>query len=99
MKLEEKFQSLLREGRFAPPLPLGFQKNVWHRVEKAQAVQQSTSWLDGLAALIMRPKLAFATAVGLLLAGFFLGALEGSQTARHDAQSRYVASVAPGSLR
>ena len=35
----------------------------------------------------------------LLVAGALFGTLEGSQTARHDAQMRYLASVAPESVR
>lgn len=99
MKPEDKFQSLLREGRVAPPLPPRFQENVWRRVEEAEVSEKSASWLDSLAALILRPRLAFAAVAALLLAGIFLGAHEGSQAARHDAQTRYVASVAPNSLR
>jgi hypothetical protein len=47
----------------------------------------------------MRPRLAFAVAAVLLLAGGGLGWNQGQQLARHEAQARYVAAVAPGVLR
>ena len=99
MNPEQKFKSLLREGRPAPSLPPRFQENVWRRIEVAAAPVHSESWLDALAVLILRPRLAFAAAAVLLVAGGWLGAQEGSQTARHDAQARYVAYVAPNALR
>jgi hypothetical protein len=34
-----------------------------------------------------------------MLAGVLLGSHDGVQTARHDAQARYLAAVAPNSLR
>jgi hypothetical protein len=57
------------------------------------------SWLDALAALILRPQFALTAAVVLLLAGVFTGALEGRQLVRHDAQMNYLAAVAPHALR
>jgi len=35
----------------------------------------------------------------LLVAGVLLGTQAGSETVRHDAQARYLASVAPDSVR
>lgn len=99
MKPEEKFDSLLREARPSPALPPRFQENVWRRIENAEAGKKSVSWLDALAALVLRPRFAIATATALVLAGVLLGTHEGSQTARHDAQARYVAYIAPNPLR
>ena len=96
---DAKLSALLRESRLSPTLPPRFQENVWRRIENAEAPVKSESWLDALAALILRPKFAFATAAMLLIAGILLGSVEGSQNARHDAQARYIASVAPNSLR
>jgi hypothetical protein len=86
---------LLRGNRPASPLPPRFQENVWRRIEDAEAPVKSGSWIDALAALILRPRLAFAAVAVLLLAGVFFGTHEGKQTARHEAQMRYLASVAP----
>lgn len=96
---DAKLSALLRQSRTSPSLPPRFQENVWRRIEAAEAPVKSESWLDSLAALILRPKFAFATAAMLLVAGILLGTVEGSQNARHDAQARYIASVAPNSLR
>src|SRR5882672_104998 len=95
---DAKLRALLNTARVSPPLPPRFQENVWRRIEDAEAPAKSETWLDTLVALILRPRFAFATAAVLLFAGIFLGAHEGSQVARHDAQARYVASVAPNSL-
>lgn len=96
---DTKLSALLRESRVSPSLPPRFQENVWRRIEDAEAPVKSESWLDALAALILRPKFAFATVAVLMLAGILLGTHEGVQTARHDAQARYLAAVAPNSLR
>lgn len=96
---DPKLSGLLREARWSPSLPPRFQENVWRRIEDAEAPARSKSWLDALAALILRPKFAFATAAVLLFAGGWLGAYRGSETLRHDTEARYLASVAPDSLR
>jgi len=100
MKTDDpKLSALLRESRVMPALPPRFQQNVWRRIEDAAAPAQPASWLDSLAALILRPRFALATAAAVLLAGVFAGTLEGRQAARHDAQLNYLASVAPHALR
>ncbi len=96
---DAKLSALLRESRLSPALPPRFQENVWRRIENAEAPVKTESWLDALAALVLRPKFAFATAAILLFAGISLGALDGTQTAKHDSQARYLAAVAPNSLR
>ncbi len=94
-----KLQMLLRGNRPVPTLPPRFQQNVWRRIEDAEAPVKPFSWLDALAALILRPRFALGAATALVLAGVFLGAIEGRQVARHDAQMNYLTSVAPHSLR
>ena len=96
---DDKLREVLRAVRPLPSLPPRFQENVWRRIEDAEAPVKSESWLEALVILILRPRFAFATAVLLLFAGALLGAHEGSQAVRHDAQARYVASIAPDSLR
>ncbi len=96
---DARLSGLLREARVTTPLPPRFQQNVWRRIEDAEAPAQSVSWLDALAALILRPRFALAFATALVLVGVFMGAAEGRQVARHDAQMNYIASVAPHSAR
>jgi hypothetical protein len=96
---DPKLSALLRESRQSPALPPRFQQNVWRRIETAEAPVKAESWLDALAALVLRPKLAFATIAVLVVTGIAFGTLDGSHVARHDAQARYVASVAPDSVR
>ena len=99
---DEKLGALLRASRVSPALPPRFQDNVWRRIEDAEAPVPSTSrlfWLDALAALVLRPRFALAAVTMLIVAGALLGLRDGSQIARRDAQARYVAVVAPDSLR
>jgi hypothetical protein len=90
---------LLHGARISPPLPPRFQENVWRRIENAGAPATPASWLDVLVALVLRPRFAVAAVTVLVLAGAFMGAMQGRQNARHEAQARYVASVAPAALR
>jgi hypothetical protein len=94
-----QLQKLLRESRATPTLPPRFQENVWRRIEDAEFPARPATWLDSLAALILQPRFALAVATALVLIGVFAGVQEGRQTAQHDAQMNYLASVAPHSLR
>ena len=98
---DAKLSTLLRASRTAPALPPRFQEGVWRRIEEADAPGKSNgiAWLDALAALVLRPRLALATATVLMIAGALLGVRDGSQMAHQDAQARYLAVVAPNSLR
>lgn len=97
--LDAKLSALLRESRSAPSLPPRFQETVWRRIGDAEAPAATPTWLDALIARVLRPRLALATAAALLVVGAFLGAQNGSHLARHDAEVRYLAAVAPNSLR
>jgi hypothetical protein len=96
----EKLGALLRESRMSPALPPRFQENVWRRIEDAEAPVKSGSitWLEAVVALMLRPRFAYATVAVLMFAGILLGAYNGTQTVRHDAEARYVAVVAPNPL-
>ena len=96
---ETKLSALLRSSRPSPLLPPRFQENVWRRIEGTAAPARSASWLDAVSALVLRPRFAYATVAVLVLAGALLGAHEGAQVAKQDAQARYVALVAPNPLR
>ncbi len=96
---DQRISAFLREARVSPDLPPRFQQNVWRRIEDAETSANADSWLDALAALILRPRFALAAATALLLAGIFLGTLDGRQLARRDAEMNYIASVAPAFAR
>ena len=76
-----------------------FQENVWRRIEEAEAPAKSGSWLERFAALVLRPRFAYATVATLMLAGVLLGTYQGAQTVKQTEQARYLAAVAPNSLR
>jgi len=96
---DQKLTALLRDARRSPALPPRFQQNVWRRIEDAEVPAKSESWLDSLAALVLRPRFAVAAAAALLLAGVFAGMADGRQLAQHDAQTNYLAAVAPHAAR
>ena len=99
---DAKLGALLRQSRVSPALPPHFREGVWRRIEEAEAPIRSavkTNWLDALAALILRPRLAFAAVATLMLLGVLLGTHDGTQIARQDAQARYLTAVAPNPLR
>lgn len=97
---DAKLASLLREARVAPALPPRFQESVWRRIADAEADKgaESPTWLNDLISWVLRPKLAFAAVAVLVITGALLGLQDGSQRARHEAQVRYLAAVAPNTL-
>ena len=95
---DAKLGALLRESRDNPSLSPRFQENVWLRIEKAES-KSSVQWLDTLAGWLVRPRLAFAIASVVVLMGVGLGWNNGEQQAQSEAQSRYLAAVAPNALR
>ncbi len=95
---DPRLSALLRAARGTPSLPPRFQDNVWRRIESAEAPAKSGSWLDALAALVLRPRFAIIATLLLVSAGGWWGAHTGVQTARQEAQARYLAAVAPNYL-
>ena len=99
---DEKLSKLLRKSRSAPVPPPRFQENVWRRIAGAEQHNSSvvdSAWLEVISSWVLRPRWAFAIAAALMLAGVGFGWSNGEQRARQDAQARYVATVAPNSLR
>jgi len=94
--------SLLRDARATPSLPPRFQENVWRRIEGGAVPNlpsDAGGWLEVVVGWVWRPRRAFALAAVLVLAGVGLGWSQGEQLARHEAQARYLAAVAPNSVR
>jgi hypothetical protein len=96
---DTKFSEVLRVVRPSPSLPPRFQENVWRRIEDVDAPVKSESWLDALAALVLRPRFALATATVLVVAGALLGVREGNVATNQTAHQQYLAAVAPASIR
>ena len=95
-------RALLHAARPAPPLPPRFQESVWRRVEQAKALRGSASlpeWLDRAATWLLRPRLALAGAVAMLLVGTSIGVVQGSNLAGELAKQRYLAAVSPDVTR
>jgi len=94
LKLSER----LRSARPAPALPPRFGEHVWRRIETTSDLAQpanTPNWLESLARLILRPRVAFATAAVLVIAGALLGSRDNPDFAHKNAQTRYVAAVVP----
>jgi hypothetical protein len=96
---DTRFREVLRAARPSPSLPPRFQENVWRRIEETEAPVKSSSLLDTFAALVLRPRFTYATVATLMLAGILLGTYHGAQNAKQTEQARYLAAVAPNSLR
>lgn len=95
---DTKLSEVLRAACPSPSLPPRFPENVWRRIEDADTPVKSDSWLDALAALVLRPRFALATAAALIVVGALLGVREGNLAANQTAQEQYLAAVAPASL-
>jgi hypothetical protein len=92
--VDGKLRSLLRESRPAPELPPRFQENVWRRIEQNNHTAPALNWIEALAALVLKPRFAFATVALVLVIGSLLGSLDGTAQARRTAQDRYLEAVA-----
>jgi hypothetical protein len=98
---EPRLRELLREARPAPPLPPRFQEAVWRRIAETESAADPAgplTWLDLLVERLLRPRIALAGLVALLLIGGLAGVASGQAAARQAAQARYLASVAPQPL-
>jgi len=93
-----KLSALLRQSRSSPSLPPRFQEKVWRRIEDADAPVKSESWLDALAALVLRPRFALIAATVLVMTGALFGVREGNRMAQTDAQAQYLTAVAPPAM-
>lgn len=92
-----RLRAILREAATVPTAPPRFQEGVWRRIESAEAgnTVETAGWLDAVVMWALRPKFALTAVTALVLLGAILGVQQGMQTARQDAQARYLAAVAP----
>jgi hypothetical protein len=98
---DRKLTDLLREARAASSLPPRFQEGVWRRIENGgrDKTADAFPWLETVLRRVLRPRLALATVATLVLLGAVLGVVDGAETARQAAQSRYLEAVAHSILR
>jgi hypothetical protein len=99
---DESLRRLLLATKPAPPLPPRFQQAVWRRIEQAESAGEPVSplaWLDLWIERLLRPRYALAAFTAMLLLGGLAGVRTGVAAAKHSAQQRYVASVAPYTVR
>jgi len=99
---EDRLKYVLHQARPDPALPPRFQETVWRRIERDELEPRwpaALSRLERLVTLLLRPRLAIAGAVAMLLLGGVMGVMDGFADARHAARDQYVASVAPYAIR
>ena len=97
---DEKLSALLHGARPTPSLPPRFQEGVWRRIEESEIPTPACIGpLEALISWALRPRFAVAAAVVLVASGSIVGARQGQQAAHQDAQTRYITSVAPNSIR
>lgn len=95
---DPKLQALLRESLPPSTLPPRFTESVWRRIERSEAMEKAAplpSWLDHLAALLLRPRLALAVATLVLAASAALGFLAAAGDAHEAARDTYLTAVTP----
>ena len=95
---DPELRQLLRDAHRTPPLPPGFQGDVWRRLERAEAAPNPPwpwVWLDAWLATFRRPGIATAGLAALMLAGLWLGFRAGELPVLQAEQARYVAAVTP----
>lgn len=98
---DAKLHALLRNSRPAPALPPQFEENAWRRIEAGERSSPSVGpgWLQSLASWLLKPKFALSLATVVVLVGVGLGWNAAQHRVQVEAQARYLAAVAPNSLR
>jgi hypothetical protein len=93
---DASLRALLIAARPDPPLPPRFHEGVWRRIDGASITRGTRSvagWLDRAVASLLRPRLALAGMVVLLLLGTTIGVVQGMDLARETAKQRYLTAV------
>ena len=92
---------LLRSARPSPPLPPGFRDAVWRRIDQTEGTANARPdrWLVVLACRLFQPRWAIGGLACALVLGASLGLYEGRRIARDTVQARYLATVAPATIR
>ena len=96
---DTKFSEAPARRAPSPALPPRFQENVWRRIEDAEAPVKSGIVAGCAGGFDFAPAICLRHRRRAVAGGRFARHARRPQTARHDAQTRYLASVAPDSLR
>lgn len=99
---DEKLSALLRAARPERALPPGFNEAVWRRLERNSGTgfgAGMVDFLDFLAAMFLRPRLAAAGGVAMVLVGIAVGVVQGERLASDLARQQYLAAVSPMTSR
>lgn len=100
---DERLSKLLHKVRLAPPLPPRFQESVWRRIEKSESPANlppsPLAWLERWVTRLLLPRVAMAGLTCLLVVGGLTGVATSANSAKQRAQERYLAAVAPNSIR
>ena len=94
---DARLTGLLRSARPSAELPPGFGNAVWRRIKRGDV--RSAGWVELLAQLFLRPRLAMATAAAVILIAAGAGAVRGLSAGERQAMHRYLASVDPSYLQ
>ncbi|MCU0770730.1 MAG: hypothetical protein MUE94_03020 [Verrucomicrobia bacterium] len=97
-----EWRKVLREARPEPALPPRFRDSVWCRIQRDEIEPEAAPavlWLERVVTRLLRPRMALAGVLTIMLLGAVIGVLDGTAAARQVAQDRYVAVVAPHVIR
>ncbi|MDA0576939.1 MAG: hypothetical protein O3B24_02450 [Verrucomicrobia bacterium] len=95
---DRTLDALLRRSRPAATVPPDFHQRAWQRIERNNAHAGALAfgvWLDQLAEVLLRPRIALAALATLMVLSGTAGTLSGNVTVRQAALERYVAAVVP----
>ena len=93
---------LLREARPEAELHPGFQEEVWRRIVSGEAAERrarARTWWKIFLQRVATPRVAIGGAIALILFSGLAGVVHGSEAAKDAARGRYLASVAPSTVR
>lgn len=97
---DDDLRPLLRDARPTAALPPRFEEAVWRRIERADLpTVERSGWFEILLSPLLQPRWVLTClTLNLLLSGL-AGIARGNQAMRTASQERYLAAVAPSSIR
>lgn len=99
----DSLRHLLRGSRVQPPLASNFQDAVWRRIQRAESpvtlASSASNRLERWVEILLTPRFALAGLALMLAVGGVTGMATSARDVREQAQARYLASVAPNTIR